>query len=127
MLATLYNKVQILVSLEISHSTLSEVKKTIKNNTDPEVNTKPKTWGNFLGIVIFSSNKTDDQGWAWETEEWFKIKIGQLHPVLRSHQQSCKVQKHWPLQLPLQQPYEACSRNSLQYANTYATSVFVYI
>lgn len=43
MLATLYNKVQILVSLEISHSTLSEVKKTIKNNTDPEVNTKPKT------------------------------------------------------------------------------------
>lgn len=30
MLTSLYNKVQILVSLEISHSTLSEVKKIIK-------------------------------------------------------------------------------------------------
>lgn len=53
MFTTLHNKEQILESLEISQSTLNEVKKT----RDPKVNTKPKTWENFLRTVISNSNE----------------------------------------------------------------------
>lgn len=70
-----------------------------------------------------------NETWVWEIEEWFKIKIQQIHLVLRSPQQSsCEVQKHRPLELPLQQPYKAHSSNPLQHlrANTYSTSAFVY-
>lgn len=73
---------------------------------------------------------TKGQVWAQETEALFRIKTGQIHLVPCSPQQpSCEIQKYWTLEMPLQQPYKACSSNPLPHpqANTYSTSVFICI